>query len=157
MFGNTKNELKGKTNGITTSASSTSSNSLVQGTNIEGSVQADKDIRIDGSLRGTLICKGKVIIGPTGFISGDVQCENAVIEGRFEGVLLVTDILHVKETARIDGDVTTQKLVVQPGSVFNVKCKMGTGSSPNSSRKVSLDEEETVELGTLGTSKAVMS
>ena len=152
MFGNTKNEQKGKSNGLITSASS-SSNSLVQGTNIEGSVQADKDIRIDGSLRGNLNCKGKVIIGPTGFISGDVQCENAVIEGRFEGVLLVTDILHVKETARVEGDVTTQKLVVQPGSVFNVKCKMGNTVS----RKVSLDEDEVVELENMSASKAAMS
>jgi len=152
MFGNSKNEQKGKTNGLITSASS-SCNSLIQGTNIEGSVQADKDIRIDGSLRGNLNCKGKVIIGPTGFVSGDVQCENAVIEGRFEGVLLVTDILHVKETARIEGDVTTQKLVVQPGSVFNVKCKMGNSSS----RKVSLDEDEVIELGNMNTSKATMS
>ena len=154
MFGNTKNEPKGKSNGLITSAS-TSSNSLVQGTNIEGSVIADKDIRIDGSLTGNLNCKGKVIIGPTGFISGDVQCENAVIEGRFDGVLLVTDVLHGKETARVEGDVTTQKLVVQPGSVFNVKCKMG--AQVNTSRKVSLDEDDVVEMGSIGTSKAAMS
>ena len=153
MFGNSKNEQKGKTNGLIASGSSSSSNSLIQGTSIEGTLQADKDIRIDGSLKGNLYCKGKVIIGPTGTITGDVQCENAVIEGRFEGVLLVTDILHVKETARVDGDVTTQKLVVQPGSVFNVKCKMGT-SNP---RKVNLDEEEEIEMSALSTSKAEMS
>ena len=155
MFGNSKNDQKSKANGLITSASSSSSNSLIQGTNIEGTIQADKDIRIDGSLRGNLNCKGKVIIGPTGFVSGEVQCENAVIEGRFEGVLLVTDILHVKETAKVEGDVTTQKLVVQPGSVFNVKCKMG--SQAMSSRKVSLDEDESVEMNTIGTSKAAMS
>lgn len=155
MFGNTKNDQKTKTNGLITSASSSSSNSLIQGTNIEGSIQADKDIRIDGSLRGNLSCKGKVIIGPTGFISGEVQCENAVIEGRFEGVLLVTDILHVKESAKVEGDVTTQKLVVQPGSVFNVKCKMGSQGS--SARKVSLDEDEVVEMDSVGASKAAMS
>ena len=155
MFNNTKTDLKGKTNGLITSASSTSSNSLVQGTNIEGTVQADKDIRIDGTLKGSLNCKGKVIIGPTGFIMGDVQCENAVIEGRFEGVLLVNDILHVKETARIEGDVTTQKLVVQPGSIFNVKCKMGP--QHGAPRKVSLDEEDVIELSTLGSAKATMS
>lgn len=153
MFGNTKNDQKTKANGITT-ASTTSSNSLVQGTNIEGTVHADKDIRIDGTLRGTLTCKGKVIIGPTGQIIGDITCENAVIEGRFEGILIVGDVLHVKETARIDGDVTTQKLVVQPGSIFNVKCKMGaTNSTP---RKVS-GEEEVIELSALGKSKAAMS
>jgi cytoskeletal protein CcmA (bactofilin family) len=156
MFGNTKNDQKSKTNGLIPSASSSSSNSLIQGTNIEGNVQADKDIRIDGSLKGTLTCKGKVIIGPTGYISGDVQCENAVIEGRFEGVLLVTDILHVKETAKVEGDVTTQKLVVQPGSVFNVKCKMGSQVS-SGTRKVSLDEEEPVEINNVGATKAAMS
>ena len=155
MFNNTKNDTKSKANGLITSASASSSNSLVQGTNIEGSVQADKDIRIDGTLKGNLNCKGKVIIGPTGFITGDVQCENAVIEGRFEGVLLVNDILHVKETARVEGDVTTQKLVVQPGSIFNVKCKMGTQHV--SPRKVSLDEGEVIELGALGSAKATMS
>ncbi|MEO6133172.1 MAG: polymer-forming cytoskeletal protein, partial [Saprospiraceae bacterium] len=144
-----------KTNGLITSASATSSNSLIQGTNIEGSVMADKDIRIDGTLKGTLTCKGKVIIGPTGFITGEVQCENAVIEGRFEGVMLVNETLHVKEAARVEGDVTTQKLVVQPGSIFNVKCKMG--SQHAMPRKVSLDEEEVIELSTISGAKATMS
>ncbi len=153
MFNNSKND-KGKTNGLITSASASSSNSLVQGTNIEGTLQADKDIRIDGTLKGTLHCKGKVIIGPTGYITGEVQCENAVIEGQFEGVLLVNDVLHVKETARIEGDVTTQKLVVQPGSIFNVKCKMGAQQA--TPRKVSLDED-VIELSSLGSAKATMS
>ena len=154
MFGNSKNEQNGKTNGIST-ASTTSSNSLVHGTNVEGSLQADKDIRIDGTLRGSLQCKGKVIIGPTGYIVGDITCENAVIEGRFEGVLIVGDVLHVKETAKIEGDVSTSKLVVQPGSIFNVKCKMGAQSG--SSRKATMSEEEVMELSTLGKSKAAMS
>jgi len=154
MFNASKNEQKGKTNGLVSSSSS-SSNSLVQGTNIEGSLQADKDIRIDGTLTGNLSCKGKVIIGPTGYISGDVQCENAVIEGRFEGMLIVSDVLHVKETARVEGDVTTQKLVVQPGSIFNVKCKMGTPNATN--RKVSLDDNEVSEITNLSKSQATMS
>ena len=155
MFNASKSEQKGKTNGLIASSSSSSSNSLVQGTNIEGSLQADKDIRIDGTLTGTLNCKGKVIIGPTGYISGDVQCENAVIEGRFEGMLMVSDVLHVKETARVEGDVTTQKLVVQPGSIFNVKCKMGMTN--NSGRKVSLDDNEVAEITNLSKSQATMS
>lgn len=155
MFGNSKNEPKGKTNGIIASASSSSSNSLIQGTNIEGTIQADKDIRIDGSLQGNLHCKGKVIIGPTGFISGEVQCENAVIEGSFEGTLIVSDVLHIRETAKVEGDVTTQKLIVQPGSVFNVKCQMGSQS--NVSRKVSLDEDDVMESEGVGVSKASMS
>jgi len=155
MFGNSKNEQNNKAGGVISTASSSSSNSLVQGTNVEGNVQADKDIRIDGTLKGSLQCKGKVIIGPTGHIIGDVTCENAVIEGRFEGILMVGDVLHVKETAKIEGDVSTSKLVVQPGSIFNVKCKMGSQNAVT--RKVSLNEEDTIELNSLGKSKAAMS
>jgi len=127
----------------------------VLGTNIEGTVHAEKDIRIDGTMKGTLICKGKVIIGPTGTIIGDVQCENAVIEGTFDGILSVGEVLHVKETAKIEGDISTQKLIVQPGSIFNVKCKMGNQNGMGN--RVSLEDGELVEFNTLGKSKATMS
>ena len=153
MFGNSKNESK--TNGVISTPSTSSSNSLVQGTSIEGNVHAEKDIRIDGTMNGTLICKGKLIIGPTGSVIGDVQCENAVIEGRFEGVMSVGEVLHVKETAKVEGDIATQKLIVQPGSIFNVKCKMG--SSASTSRKVNADDEELIDLNSLGKAKATMS
>lgn len=153
MFGNSNNDQKNKSNG-TSSVSSTATNSLVQGTSIEGSIKADMDIRIDGTLTGSLHCKGKVIIGPTGYINGEISCENAVIEGKFEGILTVTDILHVKETAKVEGDVSTNKLVVQPGSIFNVKCKMGAQSS---SKKNHVGQEETIEFSALGKSKAAMS
>lgn len=153
MFGNSKNESK--TNGVITTPSTSSSNSLVQGTSIEGNVHAEKDIRIDGTMNGTLICKGKLIIGPTGSVIGDVQCENAVIEGRFEGVMSVGEVLHVKETAKVEGDISTQKLIVQPGSIFNVKCKMG--SSASTPRKMNVDDDDLVELNSLGKAKATMS
>jgi cytoskeletal protein CcmA (bactofilin family) len=66
-----------------------------------------------------------VIIGPTGTVDGDIQCENAVIEGFFSGLLIVSDLLHIRETAKVEGDVHTKKLIVQSGSTFNVSCKMG--------------------------------
>ena len=153
MFGNTKNETK--SNGVISTPSTSSSNSLIQGTNVEGSVYAEKDIRIDGTMKGTLVCKGKVIIGPTGTIIGDVQCENAVIEGRFDGIMTVGEVLHVKETAKIEGDISTQKLIVQPGSIFNVKCKMGNQNGVP--RKVSLEDDELVEFNQLGKSQSTMS
>lgn len=151
MFGNSNNDQKNKSNGAS-GVSSAATNSLVQGTSIEGSIQADKDIRIDGTLTGSLNCKGKVIIGPTGRINGEINCENAVIEGRFEGVLIVGDVLHIKETAKIEGDVSTNKLVVQPGSIFNVKCKMGAQGGSKKSHG-----QEAIELGSLEKSKAAMS
>ena len=104
-------------------------NSLVHQTNLEGTINADSDFRVDGTIKGTLNCKAKVIIGPTGVVEGTIKCQNAVIEGRFTGELHVSDSLTVKERANLSGDVYTSTLVVQPGAIFNVICKMTKGAS----------------------------
>ncbi len=128
MFGSKKTEDKtvlsnGRLNGNLISESN-ALNSLVKGTFVEGHIAAESDIRVDGTIKGTLVCQAKVIIGPSGFIEGEIKCRNAVIEGRFYGKLRVEDMLSVKETAEIVGDVQTDKLSVQSGAVFNVTCTM---------------------------------
>lgn len=106
-------------------------NTLVEGTTVEGQVTAKSDIRVDGMIRGNLNCDGKVIIGTTGYIEGQINCESAVIQGRFEGTLNVKELLNVRQTAKINGEITTGKLIVESGAVFNVTCKMGTQSAAN--------------------------
>ena len=96
---------KSKENGSSSSSSSSTSlpsgstNSLVAGTSVEGTINANSDIRIDGSLKGTLHCKGRVIIGPEGKVDGEVNCQNAVIEGSFQGKINVKELLNVRENA----------------------------------------------------------
>lgn len=127
MFGTKKEEKTGGTMSSSTSSSAPSGaiNSLVQGTKVEGQINAGSDIRIDGELKGSLKCKGRVIVGPEGKINGDIECQNAIIEGTFTGNIKVAETLTVKETAKIEGDVNTSKLLVQPGALFNVSCNMG--------------------------------
>ena len=130
MFGNngsSKNSKSSKKSARSSPAQpgSLSINSIVQGTEVEGKLSAENDIRIDGSIKGSLSCKGKVIIGPSGSVEGDITCHNAVIEGIFEGILDVKETLNVRETATISGEINTDKLIVQSGAVFNVSCKMG--------------------------------
>ena len=126
MFGNKKVEDKSSLTRATTTISldSNALNSLVKGTNVEGNITAENDIRVDGVIKGTLVCQGKVIIGVTGYINGEIKCQNAVIEGKFHGKLDVTDLLSVKETAEVIGDVKADKLMVMPGAIFNVSCTM---------------------------------
>lgn len=138
MFGSKKNKATPASNhkGSTPSSTSNALNSLVKGTKVEGTVSSESDIRVDGIIVGTLICKAKVIIGPTGAVEGDVQCENAVIEGRFEGNLKVNQLLTVKDSAEVHGDVNTNKLLVQSGATFNVTCRMGAGKNKNGAAPV---------------------
>ncbi|HQU58682.1 MAG TPA: polymer-forming cytoskeletal protein, partial [Saprospiraceae bacterium] len=148
MFGgnNKKEASKGKNAGVV-SSSTHSLNSLVQGTTVEGTVKSESDIRIDGAIKGKLFCDAKVIIGPTGFVEGQIRCQNAVIEGKFEGTLEVAELLNIRETAKISGEVTTDKLIVQSGATFNVTCSMGSSqqrkaSGPNASMNSFKKEEK---------------
>ncbi len=100
-------------------------NSIVLGTQIEGAIIAGSDIRIDGKLKGTLECTGKVVIGSSGEIEGEVICQDAMIEGKFTGKLKVKEMLTIRDSAVVNGDISTDKLVVQSGAVFNVQCIMG--------------------------------
>lgn len=56
-------------------------NRIVAGTQIEGVIVSDSNIRIDGTVKGTITAKGRLVVGPTGQIEGEVVCENADIEG----------------------------------------------------------------------------
>lgn len=123
MFGNTK---ENHTKTVTSSPVSGSLNSLVSGTVIEGQVQSEGDIRVDGFINGSLKCKAKVIIGPTGRIFGEITCQNAVIEGVLEGEIQVQETLKLEKTAKVKAEIVTSKIIIAAGAVFNGNCKMGT-------------------------------
>ena len=143
MF-NSKKEVTQSKKGIIPTTTSHSLNTLVKGTVVEGTVKSESDIRIDGVIKGSLNCNAKVIIGPSGFIEGEVKCANAVIEGKFEGSLQVSELLNVRENAKVSGDVRTNKLIVQSGAVFNVDCKMGVVDTKNNGSVESLKSTKKV-------------
>ena len=99
-------------------------NVVAKNTTIVGDIKSDGDFRIDGTLEGTLITDGRVIIGADGFVKGNVEATNADIEGKFSGELLVSNTLTIKTTADISGNVVIGKLSVEPGASFNATCTM---------------------------------
>lgn len=94
------------------------------GTVITGNVNCNGDIRIDGVLNGNLIAKGKVVIGEPGKIVGEVVCKSADILGLFDGKLFVSDLLSLKATATVKGEVVTGKLAIEPNCKFTGNCRM---------------------------------
>ena len=101
-----------------------SRNLIAAGTSITGDVVSDGVIRLDGKLKGNLTTAGKLVVGPSGIITGDIRCKNADIEGTIEGKITVGELLALKSTAKIKGDILTQRLAVEPGAVFNGTCSM---------------------------------
>ncbi|MFT6749330.1 MAG: cytoskeletal protein CcmA (bactofilin family) [Flavobacterium sp.] len=99
-------------------------NRIVEGTQLQGTILSPADIRIDGHLLGNLKTNGKLIIGPTGIIKGDIICKNADIEGVLEGKIQVDEILSLKSKANVMGEVICGKLSVEPGATFSATCFM---------------------------------
>ena len=100
-------------------------NRIVEGTHIEGDIKSDSNIRIDGYLKGTITLKGRLVLGPTGKIDGNIYCKNADLEGKLNGVIEVDELLTLKSTAKLQGEISTNKLSIEPGALFSGNCKMG--------------------------------
>ncbi|TFH37050.1 MAG: polymer-forming cytoskeletal protein [Bacteroidia bacterium] len=102
----------------------TTINLISHGTEITGDVRSQGDIRIDGMLIGNLSTVGKVVIGNTGKVKGEVVCKNSEVSGEIEGKIIVSQLLTLKVSSRINGDIITNKLSIEPGARFTGNCNM---------------------------------
>lgn len=101
-------------------------NRIVEATQIKGDIFSSADFRLDGELIGNFTSSGKLVIGPTGKVVGNVICKNADIEGSFKGKLEVNELLNLKATANVEGEVAIGKLAIEPGAIFTATCVMKT-------------------------------
>lgn len=100
-------------------------NRIVEGTAVEGQINCESNIRIDGNFKGTINTKGRLVVGPTGMVEGSVTCQNSEIEGTIRGEIQVMQLLALKASSRVEGDIATDKLSIEPGAVFTGNCAMG--------------------------------
>lgn len=103
-------------------------NIISEGSELEGFLKSEHDIRIGGILNGTLETQSKVIITEQGYVSGDIVCQNADIAGKVSGDVLGKNKVTLRKTAVLKGNVTTKILVVEEGAKVNGLCKMGDSS-----------------------------
>ena len=118
-----KNNLENKK--LTELASSASINLISAGTVIEGDIKSEGDIRIDGTVNGSVITKGKLVIGVTGVVKGEITCKNADVSGTVKGKTAVAELLSLTATAKLSGDIISNKLAIEPGATFTGTCSMG--------------------------------
>ena len=100
-------------------------NMLAFGTKVVGEIQAENNFRIDGTVEGTIGCKGKVIIGSKGVVDGTLTCVSAEVMGSFKGKIFVSETLSLKSTAKVEGEIKTKTLSIEPNALFIGTCDMG--------------------------------
>jgi cytoskeletal protein CcmA (bactofilin family) len=100
-------------------------NMIGVGTTIEGSINSNENIRFDGNLVGNLNTKGKVFIGQSGKVTGEIKCKNCEVEGVVDGKIVVDELLSLRSMSKLFGEIKTGKLAIEPGATFTGKCDMG--------------------------------
>ena len=97
---------------------------ISSGTKVKGEITTDSDIRIDGEFDGKLVSKGRVVIGETAVINGDIIGTNVDFWGKIKGNFYVKDTLSLKSSAQVEGDLHIKRLQVELNARFNGSCHM---------------------------------
>jgi cytoskeletal protein CcmA (bactofilin family) len=116
---------KEKNLSFTEKGTSNSATLISSGTILRGNVKSENDLRIDGTIHGNVISSAKIVVGPTGFVEGNIEGLNADITGRVKGNITVSELLQLREKSNLEGNIIAAKLQVDPAAIFNGKCQMG--------------------------------
>lgn len=99
------------------------------GTTIKGDLISNGDVRIDGTLIGNISGSSKVLIGQEGVVQGDIEGQQADIQGKVTGKLHIRELLNLRGDAIIRGNIHAGKLQIEPSVTFNGQCHMGKEAS----------------------------
>lgn len=100
-------------------------NIIGKGTIINGNITSGGDMRVEGRILGTVICKAKLVLSPEGYIEGNIDAQQATLAGEVKGTVVARQLLQIMETGKVLGDIVTEKLIVQLGAFFSGNCRMG--------------------------------
>ena len=92
---------------------------LAAGLTLNGDIQTDGVIRIEGTVEGSIRADGEVLIARGGLVKGDIHTHRAIIGGRILGSLKADERVEIEDGALVEGDLMCPCLVVQEGGQIN--------------------------------------
>jgi cytoskeletal protein CcmA (bactofilin family) len=99
-------------------------NIIASGTTFSGDITSAGDCRIDGIFKGNITSNSKIYIGKTGYTEGTVKCHSIEIEGEVKADVSATDLLSLKASAVLTGNIRVSKISIEPGANFIGNCIM---------------------------------
>lgn len=111
------------TKGTLKSASGPAATCLGEGTHWQGEVRTGtSDLRVEGTVEGTILSEGHVTIAPTGVVKGAIHAQRLSVLGRIEGAFKVSGCLEILGTGWVEGEVELGTLVVDQGGTLQGSC-----------------------------------
>ena len=118
-------------------------NTLVgHGTVIEGSLNISSSMRVDGKIMGKIACSDSLLVGKTGVVEASVKVKNATIGGKVAGDIEADEVVILEGNSVVIGDVTTKKLIIEEGAIFNGTCHMSNDVHSKAKRVEATGTEE---------------
>ncbi|MDR0824236.1 MAG: polymer-forming cytoskeletal protein [Prevotella sp.] len=111
-------------------------NILASGTKLKGDITAQEDFRVDGTIDGNIQCHGKIIVGQSGHVSGNIDCSQIDLFGKVTGNITSSETVILKSTSLLIGDIKTHIIEIEPGARFEGTCSMNDNNSLNESLEV---------------------
>ena len=100
-------------------------NFIASGTKLVGDLVSSGDVRVDGQLNGSIKTHGRLVLGESGVIDGQISCQSAIVGGQIKAKIITKDLLTLKSTAKLSGEIEAGQLAIEPGAMFSGKCSMG--------------------------------
>jgi cytoskeletal protein CcmA (bactofilin family) len=102
---------------------------------IEGDIQGNEDLQVDGQLKGSVKIAGNIFVGPTGLVEADIEADNVIVQGRITGNVLARKQLQIQSSGKLMGDCMAQTIDIKEGALFEGRSKMIRSSGATAGTK----------------------
>lgn len=102
---------------------------IAEGTRINGKIEVDSKLHVDGVVDGTVQSSNVVTIGSKGIIKGEIFAEKLIVSGEFDGNADCKEI-DILAGGKIVGDITSKNLVIESNGFFEGSSKVKVESEP---------------------------
>jgi cytoskeletal protein CcmA (bactofilin family) len=101
---------------------------------INGSLNGDEDLTVDGRVEGTLTLTKTLVVGPKGIVKAEVQVKNCVISGVVVGNVAASESVEITKEGRMVGDIAAPRVIIVDGASFRGRVDMGDLELPRGER-----------------------
>ena len=103
---------------------------LGKGSEFEGKLTFEGQVRIDGKFSGQIFTKDTLVIGDGAKVSAEINAGTVVVNGSVEGNIRATQLIELHQPARVKGNLETPALQMDKGVLFEGSCKMENQAKP---------------------------
>lgn len=108
---------------------------LGEGMEVKGTLRFEGSVRIDGKFHGKIVSPATLILGPAARVDGELEVSQLAVHGALKGSVKATDRVTIHSSGKVEADLDTQKLVIEPGAFFQGRCDMRREAPPKPAPK----------------------